>query len=131
MNLPRRRSNWVSRNPDYLAIAAILLFTGAAWVASRVLPNPLLIARADRMENAARPPSWGIRDQMRQASESPRREIQRHNEEFREQCLQLREELSRAREQSQCWRSEARRLRETIRQQLRSLLCRSSNLRFG
>ncbi|MCC6389732.1 MAG: hypothetical protein IT167_03935 [Bryobacterales bacterium] len=130
MNGRQARSGWVSRNPDYLAVAAILLFGAAGSAMSHAVRNPLLIVRGDQLTDTVRPRVWEIRDQTRQASECFREEIQRQHEEFRDQCLRMREELSQAREESQCWRSEAQQLRDTIRRQVRSVFRRSANLRL-
>ncbi|MCC6393636.1 MAG: hypothetical protein IT167_23770 [Bryobacterales bacterium] len=130
MNGTQARSGWVSRNPDYLAIAAILLFSAAGSAMTQAVRKPLLIVAGDQLTDTVRPRVWEIRDQTRQASECFRGEIQRQHEEFRDQCLQLGEELRQVREESQCLRSEAQRLRDTIRRQFRSVFRRSANLRL-
>ncbi|MCC6367661.1 MAG: hypothetical protein IT165_29410 [Bryobacterales bacterium] len=130
MNVPQAQSGWVSRNPDYLAIAVILLFSAACSAMSQAVRRPLLIVQGDQLTDTVHPRVWEIRGQTRQASECFREEIQRQNKEFHDQFLQLGEELSQVREESQCLRGEARRLRDTIRQQLRSVFRRSADLRF-
>jgi hypothetical protein len=130
MNAPRSRSGWVSRNPDYLAIAAILLFSGFGSTMSHAARKPLLMVQGDQFVDTVRPQVWEIRDQTRQASECFREEMQRQHKELHDQCLQLREQLGQVRDESRCWRSEARQLRDAVREQLRSVFRRSSNIRF-